>query len=304
MGQWVKVCGGSDLRPAVREWLSSFCAWDGSINSYAPPQQPTPRRTWGEREEPRAKTAGASGLPLPERPRLPGDEVLEAIGRDDPAALEALRGQGTDPCAPLPDGQTALAAAVRGNQAKSLTLLLRRGCDLDAVEAQSGRTPLMLATAARNVELARQLLVAGAAVTPVAPDGQDAWSLVGGGSDAVSLQLRTMLLAKGASVDAAAAQGSTLLMRASGAGSTALIDWLLSRGAKPDLADAEGRTALMHATLGRNAETVLPLLLGRGAAINARDQAGRTALGLTAEIGDRALRERLIRQLQAAGGKP
>jgi len=279
-------CGARDISPTALAWNGLHCDQDVA----APDRNAT--------AEP-VQLAGE----LPPRANTPADEVLAAIGRDDPAELNALRERSYDLCAANPDGVLPLAAAVRGNQAKALPLLIGASCNLNEVEPSSARTPLMLAATARDVELTRQLLAAGADPKVSDAQGDSAWFLVGTDGDELSVQIRQMLLVKGADVNALAADQGTLLMRAAAAGNLRLAEWLILQGAQLDLQDSAGRSALMHAALAPNGETVLQLLINRRAQLNLKDVRGQTALALAQTITEPGRQSRMLRTLQAAGGK-
>src|SRR5213594_1727961 len=73
-------------------------------------------------------------------------------------------------------------------------------------------------------------------------------------------RMPSLLIKRGASVDAADSFGTTALMLAARAGSVPSVDALLKAGAKVDAADHPGNTALMHAAIGGNLGVVERLL--------------------------------------------
>jgi len=92
----------------------------------------------------------------------------------------------------------------------------------------------------------------------------------------------SLLLDRGADVDAAGERGETPLTLAAGRGGEAVAEVLLDRGADVAASDGNGWTALMHAVESRN-EAVLRRLLGRGADPNAGAADGTTPLILAVE---------------------
>ena len=234
--------------------------------------------------------------PIPRAPPQPADLVLAAVERDDPAELDRLRQAGASFCQVDSMNRLALAEAARGGQIKALTMLLAADCPIDALEPATGRSPLMVASAAHETDAAELLLQHGA--NPALSDarGESAWILLGalgrqsGNSD---MRVRTDMLARGADIDARDSQGQTLLMMAASAGAYDLAQWLLAHGAGLDAQDVAGRTALMHAVLGAAGESSLPILLQHGASLKLTDRQGLNALALAQQIGDPDRRRRV-----------
>lgn len=278
-----RVCGARNIPLKVLEWNGLIC--DASVD---PPSK----------DAPAPSVAAAVPVPAP----TPADEVLAAVRKDDPVQLETMRKAGRDICAADSTGVVPLAEAARGSQSQALTVLLD-ACDVNAIEPFSGRTALMIASAAHDVDIVRTLLKAGA--NPVLQSGKSdsAWFLLGTASDDSSKQIRNMLQVKGAAIDALAPDQSTLLMRAASAGNVELVDWLLQNGAKIDLQDKAGRSALMYATLSPDGEQTLQMLISNNARINLVDHDGRTAPALAQTIDDQSRRERVEEMLRSAGGK-
>jgi len=277
-----QVCGARDIGPKVLEWNGLRC--DANV------------------AEP------AADAPVPELAALsphvaaPVDELLDAVHKDDPEQLNKLRQSGRDICAANPDNITPLAEAARGSQSKAITALLAV-CDVNQVEPFSGKTPLMIAAAAHDVEISRALLMAGANPALRSEKSDSAWFLLGTSSDDNSQQIRNMFQVKGAAIDTLAADQGTLLMRAAAAGSSELVDWLLRGGARIDLQDKAGRSALMYAALSATGEPTLQLLISRHAQVNLADAEGKTALALAQGIADLNRQDRVIQILKSAGGR-
>lgn len=93
-----------------------------------------------------------------------------------------------------------------------------------------------------------------------------------GHNDTISL-----LLDKGAEIDAADNYGSTALIRSSKEGYIEIVSFLLEKKAKIDIADIYNYTSLIWASSNGHTETV-KLLLDKGAEINAVEKEGQTAL--------------------------
>ncbi len=191
----------------------------------------------------------------------------------------------------LPNGQTPLHIAALWSTRGAAELLLEKGADINARDAQ-GVSPLMMASnRATGVFIKRAramtefLLGKGAEIN--ARDRGNATALhralLGG-----DVELITLLLNKNADVNASDKSGNTplhLLVSALPAGSEAddstnqmqLIKLLLEHKANPNIAADTGRAPLFIAVTGHRRDAV-QLLLDKGANPNARDVNGSTAL--------------------------
>jgi ankyrin repeat protein len=156
-------------------------------------------------------------------------------------------------------------AIVSGNEYVVRTLL-SMGSDIEEANRE-GATPLALALLKNRDVIARLLLAKGASIDIAAAKAFE------GGNEAV---LRLML-ARGASVEARDDQGRTFLMRAVVWGHTNLVKVLLEMGADVGACDAQGRTPLALTAIGGQ-EAVAKLLLEKGANVESRDNEGRTPL--------------------------
>lgn len=95
----------------------------------------------------------------------------------------------------------------------------------------------------------------------------------------------SLLLERGASVDAECRNGVTALMWCAEAGHNEIIALLLEKGADVNHRDDIGETALMMAALNEEKETV-ELLLEKGADAGIKDREGQTALMIAQEMED------------------
>lgn len=118
--------------------------------------------------------------------------------------------------------------------------LLDHGAVTEERESSSGCTPLMLAAGSDQMKCARVLIDYGANVN--ASNG-----------------------------------GNTVLMYAIWMGQDTMCTLLLARGANIDAQDRDGRTPLMHAISGQY-ETIVNLLLSKNAQVNIKAHNGDTAL--------------------------
>ena len=88
--------------------------------------------------------------------------LMWAALRGQTAVVEFLHGKGADINAMDEDGQTALLYSARASFPGTVEYLLKNGADVNVRSKKFGITPLIAATAAGNVEIARLLLAHGA----------------------------------------------------------------------------------------------------------------------------------------------
>ncbi len=238
-------------------------------------------------------------------PARAADTLIDAVQRQDQAAVKALIAQG-DVNIRRPDGSTALQWAANRNNVAIADLLIKAGATVDlandygvtplilaaqngsapmidllltagaapGLALPSGETPLMTAARTGNVAAVRLLLDKGATVGAAEPVvGQTAllWAL-----SEQHLPVVRLLVERGADVNQASKAGFTPLMMAARFGATETTDFLLARGARLDEVDGGGLSALMVAVLRGHAGLAMHLL-DKGADANS-DKAGYTAL--------------------------
>jgi ankyrin repeat protein len=166
------------------------------------------------------------------------------------AVVDALLSHGVDVLAADSEGNTALHAAVSGDQPVTNTsvvhLLAKDRPVLCNQPNHGGKTPLMLAT--RDDTVAQRLL------------------------------------AEGADVNAKDKSGLTPLMHAARYGHNKTLESLLYIGAEVRATDQSGWTPLMHAAKYGNGE-VTATLLNASSDVKATNQQGQTALMLALESG-------------------
>src|SRR5690606_29917239 len=103
--------------------------------------------------------------------------LVDAAGRDDPAAAVALLDDGADPGTTRPDGTTALHWAVYHDPVDLASRLRAAGADPNAPNGFGSR-PLFEAAAVGNPAMIGLLLDAGADVEAGNADGQTALMIV------------------------------------------------------------------------------------------------------------------------------
>jgi arylsulfatase A-like enzyme/ankyrin repeat protein len=188
--------------------------------------------------------------------------------------------QGADPESSDEDGLTLLHYAALGNCPKSAELLLTTGARLEA-RTKQGRTPLSLACGQGYLEVTKTLLAHNAALATADRDGLTPLHYAVRGEDLLEAyreddpvragavapsspdirrKLCTLLLDKGAPIEAHSVRGWTPLHIAASLGKAQAVSLLLAYGADPNAADAAGLTPLHHAAGSHNAEVVSQLL--------------------------------------------
>jgi ankyrin len=276
--------------------------------------------------------------------RAADDPALVRAARvGDTAAVAALLKQKADVNAPAIDGTTALHWAVRADDLDTVDALIRAGAQVKTT-SRHGVTPLYLAASQGNAAMIRRLIAAGADAngTDIASDTVLMAAVRTGSTDAVRAlldagaqvntaepqvghtalmwavredrpELVSLLLARGASLEAKTRTGARPAVRPPGAGGgshgvgivrggvppqgeqppvaggmTALsfaaregrleaARLLLDAGADVNAPEANGITPLVMAITNRHTP-VAALLLARGADPNAADWWGRTPL--------------------------
>lgn len=160
--------------------------------------------------------------------------LIDAVRRQDRAAVQALLKKGIDVNAALPDGTTALHWAAYEDDLETAAVLLAAGAHVNATN-EYGIAPLALACENRDAVLVKRLLAAGA--------------------DPNTTALYT---------------GVTALMACARTGAAEAIQALLTRGARVNARErAHLQTALMWAAAERHSDAVRVLIEG-GADVTAR----------------------------------
>jgi ankyrin repeat protein len=155
-------------------------------------------------------------------------------------------------------GYTALIWAAALGWTEVAELLLERGADINA-SSRSGHTALHFAAANGHREVVDLLLNQSADVN--ARDDAGATPLMNAAdSPHCSLEITQTLLDHGADVNAYSPDGWTPLMSASASGRVGLVTLLLDRGARVDARNKLNSTALRTAVSNRQGEVALVLI--------------------------------------------
>jgi ankyrin repeat protein/predicted aspartyl protease len=192
-------------------------------------------------------------------------------------------------------GRTALFGAADHGNLDMVELLLQHGAPVDLVKGSSdycrSGTPLQHAAQYGHAAVVARLLKAGAA-----PDGLDTFgrSPLGQASLAGEAECVKLLLAAGASVNAAIAKNKTTpLHLAAWGGHPEIIEQLLAASADPAARDNEGKTPLhLAAFLGR--VSAVEALLKARTPVDATSTDGRTPLMLAALNREADIAEKLL----------
>lgn len=160
-------------------------------------------------------------------PAFAQDEVafFRAVSVDDERGVKRWLDAGGDPNKANPQGQPALALALRDEAFKVAAVLLAQpALKIDSPNA-AGETALMLAALRGQGEWVQRLVAKGAAIN------REGWTPLhyaasGGATDVVR-----WLVEQGAAIDARSPNRSTPLMMAARYGASESVDWLVARGA-------------------------------------------------------------------------
>ena len=164
-------------------------------------------------------------------------------------------------------------AAIRANDFARLDAMLKGGSDPNIADPRGGSTPLMHAAVSGSLEAMTLLLDKGASVNAANSAGVTALMVSITDIDKVSL-----LVARGADVNAATKRGRTaLLLAAMSDRSAAIVRLLIAKGADPKAVDVLKVTALNAAARGGDIETIRTIA-DLGLAVDAADFAGFTPL--------------------------
>lgn len=207
--------------------------------------------------------------------------LLQAARTGDLNLLEKMLAAGTNiECRYSEDSNTPLLTAVSYGQHQIVIRLLAHHANF-TVKNESGFTPLALAAYSGKVETSKALLDAGAEIDTKTGDYHSLYGKTTPLGLAVMqdhADMVTLLIDRGADVNAVCLHGRTPLMMAVGSDDSTIeiASKLLENGAKVNVQDNNGRTPLMGAVLSRRGDLVT-LLLEHGASTSKADKEGETA---------------------------
>lgn len=175
------------------------------------------------------------------------DDLIAAVNRDDNATVLDLVNRGMDVNSVDPAGNTLLHLATRNGNDSLIAALLKLKANPNA-RNRVGDTPLMLAAYNGKLSAASALLAGGADANG------EGWTPLHYAVFAEQPELVSLLLSKGAKVDARAPNLQTPLMLAAKTGNLQIGKLLLNAKADPELKDQYGETAVTLAKRDNNSD--------------------------------------------------
>lgn len=171
-------------------------------------------------------------------------DFFRAVNIDDARTVNQLLARGFDPNSPSTRGVPALVQAVRDESPKVMEALLAHPqLKVDAT-TPANETALMMAALAGQADWAQKLLARGAQVN------RAGWTPLHYAASGPQPQLLTLLLEKGAAINARSPNGTTPLMMASRYGNEDGAHLLLNRGADARQRNDLGLSAVDFARTG------------------------------------------------------
>lgn len=215
----------------------------------------------------------------------PDDELLNAVTGGDLSRVRYLLDHGAKVDARDTEGYTALQNAVRTDRKEIAAYLIEHHADL-AARDRDGWTALMFAVWRDSPELVRKLVTGGAQMEAPNPQGLTPLCIAAQNGKTQAAQA---LIELGADLNkAVGAAGYTPLMLAIAGDWDETATLLVQRGAAVNAKNAGGLTALMIAA-ARNRVDVARLLLGAGADPDAQAQEGFTAQSIARDRDNQAV---------------
>jgi ankyrin repeat protein len=194
------------------------------------------------------------------------DAIMDAIDRDDVAAMRQLLAQGIDPNTEAHHGSSLLHMAVSKETTAMMDALIEGGADINRVVTrgrQIGGTPLSVATYYANAKLMAQLIARGARPRGLVYYG---WEYANLAAFSGCIDCLKLLKREGIDLDAFAPDGrrETPIMTAARYGKLDVIRFLASEGASLTKRDQHGYNAMGWAHFFKQ-DAAKELLLALGA---------------------------------------
>lgn len=229
------------------------------------------------------------------KPKSLNELLVEAVNKNQQAAVQNLLNRGASPNARNEAGSPALLVAANRGYELIVRLLLAKGANPD-LRGVEGSTALLEATVYERPRIMKMLLDKKANTELAYERGimQGTTPLISAVSFEPNLQITKLLLVAGANVNAQTGDGDTALIMAADAGNLEVVRLLLLHGAKVDMRGFLGRTALLGA-VGKGNVSMAKLLIASGADINARTDETLRLAWQAAFVGDKATFEKLAK---------
>jgi len=222
---------------------------------------------------PKRKSVFALAAPSRSPPQEQEPPIIHAARQKDHLTITSLLDSGSDiESRALQTRRTVLTEAVASGSLASVMLLLERGADIHAVDAE-GRSALHLAVSFGRDWLFVTLLKAGAKID--AKDGKGRTALMGA-AIAGNVSLVGELLKSGAAMEESDGMGRRAVHFAACLDSDVVLRVLLDAGVEVDIVDDEGDTPLHLAAGCQGSVNVVRLLLSRGAKAFVKNKKGET----------------------------
>jgi ankyrin repeat protein len=172
------------------------------------------------------------------------EDFFRAVNVDNADTVKTLLARGFDPNSASEQGQVGLFLAMRDGSPKVAAALLDDPrTAIDPVNA-SGETPVMMAALRGQLDWTERLLTRGAQLN------REGWTALHYAATGPSPSVVTLLLGRGAALEAPSPNGTTPLMMAARYGPETTVNLLLSFGASLTARNIQGLTAADFARLG------------------------------------------------------
>ena len=178
------------------------------------------------------------------------DDFFRAVRHDDVNTVQALLQRGFDANTVSPEGLPAIILAVREPSLKVAEFLAAWPPTRVDQRNEHGETVLMLAALKGYREVVNRLVARRAEVN------KEGWTALHYASTGAHLQVMTLLIGAGASIDARSPNGTTPLMMAAHYGNAAAVKLLLDAGADAQLKNQLGLAALDFARGAERTDTM------------------------------------------------
>ena len=174
----------------------------------------------------------------------PAEDLINAAGRGDAAAVQALLAKGADVNAMRSGSNdaTPLIMASLNGHLDVVQALIAKGADVNAKRNSNGATALMLASQFGHLDVVQALLANGADVNAKDSTG---WTALMAASQDGHLDVLQALLVKGADVNVKASHGETALMVTRDTEIRALLVQAGAKPAQPEPATPPGGAAAL-----------------------------------------------------------